>query len=110
MLVGIFLGKTNFGRKLFLVKKIWVGNFFWVKKIWGKKKLGQKNVGQFWVNRVACRKLASWVVWKQSKSFPVGGGWWVNTHNVFKPTSTWLWLSWVLTISYGENDFVIQII
>ena len=29
----------------------------------------------------------------------VGGGWWwVRTHNVVKPTSTWLWLSWVLTI------------
>ena len=26
-----------------------------------------------------------------------GGGGWVNTHNVVKPTSTWLWLSWVLT-------------
>ena len=28
--------------------------------------------------------------------------WWVgyNTHNVVKPTSTWLWLSWVLTIYY----------
>ena len=29
----------------------------------------------------------------------MGGGGWVNTHNVVKPTSTWLWLSWVLTIS-----------
>ena len=27
-----------------------------------------------------------------------GGGWWVRTHNVVKPTFTWLWLSWVLTI------------
>ena len=26
-----------------------------------------------------------------------GGGGWVNIHNVVKPTSTWLWLSWVLT-------------
>ena len=52
---------------------------------------------------VACRKSASWMVWKLSKSFPVGG--WVvvvvgglHTHNLVKPTSTWLWLSWVLTI------------
>ena len=26
-----------------------------------------------------------------------GWWWWVRTHNVVKPTSTWLWLSWVLT-------------
>ena len=33
----------------------------------------------------------------------VGGGWWVNTHNLVKPTSTWLWLSWVLTIDILHN-------
>ena len=27
----------------------------------------------------------------------VVGGWWVRIHNLVKPTSTWLWLSWVLT-------------
>ena len=25
-------------------------------------------------------------------------GGWINTHDVVKPTYTWLWLSWVLTI------------
>ena len=37
----IFLGKKNFGRKIFWVKKIWDGNFVGSKKI----KLDQKKCG-----------------------------------------------------------------
>ena len=31
------------------------------------------------------------------------GEWWVTTHNVVIPTSNWLWLSWVLTISLQKR-------
>ena len=37
-----------------------------------------------------------------------GGGWWLPTHNVVKPTFTWLWLSWVLTITLVLEDCIVR--
>ena len=59
------LGKKKFGSEICWVKQIgsdiFVGqNIFLVKKKFGSE--------------IACRKSASWVIWKWSKSFP-GGGW-----------------------------------
>ena len=114
-----FAGQKNLFRNFFGMNKIWVGNLFWpnsvllqkkigskkfwAEKIWVKKNLGQKNV---WVH-----ESSSWVKigLHTENQLPGWSGsglkffrWWVgglHTHNLVKPTSTWLWLSWVLTKS-----------
>ena len=104
-LVGICFASKEFGPKNFLAKNIWVGNLFGSKKCGSEIFLGQKNLGRkfglakfyFALLRFVCVMLLitaklnnnntefHWVVVGQ------------YTHNLVKPTFTWLWLSWVLT-------------
>ena len=81
------------GRKFYRVKKIWVGNFI------GLKNLGRKfGLAKFYFGlvRFVCDLLL--ITAKLNNNNTEFVWWWVPTHNVVKPTSTWLWLSWVLTI------------
>ena len=85
------------------VKKNVVRKFFWVKKMWVKKKVGQKkiwvkkNLGQiFFVHESSSwvkiglhaeNQLPGWSGSGLKVTVLVG---WVLTHNLVKPTYTWL--------------------
>ena len=94
-------------RKLFLVKKKWVGNYFGSKKILVKKNFGSKKiVVQKKFGSIFFHESSSWVTiglhaenqlpgWSGSGLKVSGGGWWWRgggflTHNLVKPTYIWL--------------------
>ena len=130
--IGIVLGQT-FISSCFLqyfvswFEQTMLKAFFWVKKNWVEKQLGVKQfcrkfflvrkffVGHFfWVRKQFCRLLLfSAYCWLEQQQHRVWPGWWwvvvgggLETHNVVKPTFTWLWSSWVLTILIHLEDFV----
>ena len=92
----IILCQKNLGRNFFLGRKL-----FWVKKIWVGFFLGQKSVlAKFYLGliRFVCVILLLPADLNNNNTeFDLDGG--LDTHNVVKPTSPWLWLSWVLTIN-----------
>ena len=106
---GNFLGQKKFGTEIFVgSKKIWVGNFFGSKKIWvenffGSKKFGLAKFHFGLIGFVCVMLLITAKLNNNNTEFHWWWWWWVvgglHTHNRVKPTSIWLWLSWVLTIS-----------
>ena len=78
------------GQKFCRVKKKWVGNVI------GLKEFGSEI--WFGLIRFVCDLLLITAKLNNNNAEFV---WWVDqyTHNLVKPTSTWLWFSWVLTIT-----------
>ena len=86
--------------------------FFWVKKNLGRK-FGLAKF-YFGLLRFVCVMLLVTAKLNNNNTefhwwWVVGGGW-VRTHNVVKPTSTWLWLSWVLTIPIRYDYYILPYI
>ena len=79
----IFGGQQNLGRKFGLAKFYFGLRRFVCVMLLVTAKLNNNNTEFHW-----------WWWWV------VGG---LHTHNVVKPTSSWLWLSWVLTKVFINN-------
>ena len=98
ILVGNFFGLNKIGSEIFLGKKKLCRKFFWVKKI-GSEFFLVGNL--FWSYKIClCYTAAPCWLEQQQHRVSRGGGrlGGLHTHYQVKPTSTWLWLSWVLTI------------
>ena len=91
-------------------KKNWGLTLFWLKKFGSEIVLGQKKCGsEFWTKfyfglicymiclccGFLCLLLTLTTTTRSLTGGLMGG---LHTDNRVKPTSTWLWLSWVLTI------------
>ena len=85
---------------------MWLGNYIGLKKLGRRFYRVKINLGRkfglakfyFGLIRFVCDLLLDTAKLNNNNTEFV---WWVvgyNTHNLVKPTSTWLWLSWVLTI------------
>ena len=104
-----FFGETKLCQKKICVKKIWAGNFVGSKKVWkfilGKKKLCRKFVlAKFYFGLIRFDFVVLLTTADLNNNNTEFHWWWwcrgwINTHNLVKPTSTWLCLSWVLTIT-----------
>ena len=85
-----------------------------MKKISGKQNLGRKfGLAKFYfvLVRFVCVML---LITAKSNNNNTEFLWWVlvvgglHTHNVVKPTSTWLWLRWVLTIHLYQGVSLVR--
>ena len=96
----------DFGSKNVVRKNVWVkkigSEIFFGQKNFGRKYLGSKKIRVeilFGFIRFVCVKLLLPADLNNNNTeCDLGGGGcgWVRTHNLVKPTSTSLWLSWVL--------------